>query len=327
MKLKFPQILLITFFSSIFCASLEMIPSISVKYGTKKGIDLGNYRIKNDDVFRVQKIDGFDFWVAGDSLYVTAQPSAKGIHPVNLSLGDEKFTLILKALPSIEVDFIYPGDKGAKSVHVMGYFNDWSRTSDGLSIEKDGNWHLKQYFEPGTYEYKFVVDGSEPLDPANPDSVSNGIGGFNSVMTIGSELLKASGMFVKESYTQDGDSLKMTFNFVSSTNSENISEENIHIMFENHLLDSDMWKFDSDVLTIFGPAKGKSGMLRIFAENDDGIVTRENQTLIKSGQPITPQYYPNDWHFSVIYSIIVDRFFDGDLSNNRPVQDDEIHPL
>ncbi len=49
---------------------------------------------------------------------------------------------------------------------------------------------MKLYMMPGSYEYKFVVDKMEVLDSANPDSLANGIGGFNSIKDIGKEMLE-----------------------------------------------------------------------------------------------------------------------------------------
>ncbi len=93
----------------IWAASLEMIPSVSVRFGGPTGIDLGNYRIRQDRYFSIQDTEDFDFEIKSDSLYITPHPSARGIHPVDLLLGEEKFTLMIKVQPTVEVDFTYPG--------------------------------------------------------------------------------------------------------------------------------------------------------------------------------------------------------------------------
>ena len=38
--------------------------------------------------------------------------------------------------------------------------------------------------EPGTYEYKFVVDGEWKLDESNPNFAPNSLGSLNSVLVV-----------------------------------------------------------------------------------------------------------------------------------------------
>ncbi|NQU68784.1 MAG: hypothetical protein HQ510_12640 [Candidatus Marinimicrobia bacterium] len=311
----------------IWAASLEMIPSVSVRFGGPTGIDLGNYRIRQDRYFSIQDTEDFEFEMKGDSLYITPHTSARGIHPVDLLLGEEKFTLMIKVQPTVEVDFTYPGSKNGTDIFVMGYFNDWSRTSHKLSKGADNDWHLKLYMMPGSYEYKFVVDKMEVLDSANPDSLANGIGGFNSIKDIGKEMLENPGMFIKDSFKVENDTLSLYFSFVSATSDEIVNENKVWVTFENYLLNKKYWDYENGHLTLAGSVANLTGTLRIFSENSNGLITRENHTLLRDGQLLTTENAPDDWHFSVIYSIIVDRFHDGDKSNNRSVNDPDIHPM
>jgi len=62
------------------------------------------------------------------------------------------------------------GYQDAKEVFVSGDFNNWR--PDGSMINTPGGWERSFYLFPGTYEYKFIVDGRDwILDPANPDTV------------------------------------------------------------------------------------------------------------------------------------------------------------
>ena len=65
-----------------------------------------------------------------------------------------------------------PGRPAPASVHVIGGFNDWSRTSDPLVPDGRGGLALDRAITPGRYEYKLVVDGVEILDPAWRDSTA-----------------------------------------------------------------------------------------------------------------------------------------------------------
>jgi len=72
----------------------------------------------------------------------------------------------------------------ASQVFVAGQFNGWNPSADALAKGDDGVFRITLDLPPGTYEYKFVVDGTWTEDPANPESVSDPYGGKNSVLTV-----------------------------------------------------------------------------------------------------------------------------------------------
>lgn len=74
----------------------------------------------------------------------------------------------------------------AKSVALVGDFNDWSFSATRLVRQPgDGIWWVTVKLPPGRYRYAFVVDGanwrSDPAAPAAEDE----FGRPNSVVTIG----------------------------------------------------------------------------------------------------------------------------------------------
>ncbi len=73
----------------------------------------------------------------------------------------------------------------ASSVNVAGSFNGWSTDAAPMSDDDgDGVWTAVLAIEPGTYEYKFAIDGGTVwvADEGNPDSVPDPYGGANSVL-------------------------------------------------------------------------------------------------------------------------------------------------
>ncbi|MBK7187384.1 MAG: hypothetical protein IPH86_01470 [bacterium] len=72
---------------------------------------------------------------------------------------------------------------GAGKVCLAGEFNGWSDAANPL-VNDGGNWSLTLELAPGTYQYKFVVDGNWKQDPANPEAAADGFGGNNSVITV-----------------------------------------------------------------------------------------------------------------------------------------------
>ncbi|MBD3349719.1 MAG: hypothetical protein GF400_11070 [Candidatus Eisenbacteria bacterium] len=73
---------------------------------------------------------------------------------------------------------------GAEEVYVAGDFNNWEPEADRLEEVEDGVFRITLDLLPGTYEYKFVVDGAWKEDPDNPNSVPDPYGGNNSVLTV-----------------------------------------------------------------------------------------------------------------------------------------------
>jgi hypothetical protein len=73
----------------------------------------------------------------------------------------------------------------AKRVYLVGDFNYWSPRSDPMKDPNgDGNWALFFPLAPGTYSYKFVVDGRWMHDPHNPLDEPDGFGGRNSLVRV-----------------------------------------------------------------------------------------------------------------------------------------------
>jgi len=70
---------------------------------------------------------------------------------------------------------------------VTGDFVGWAGSVvDGavaMTLGGDQAWTAQHTFAPGTYQYRFNVDGTWMADPANPNQVPNGLGGFNSVVS------------------------------------------------------------------------------------------------------------------------------------------------
>ncbi|MFW6364891.1 MAG: glycogen-binding domain-containing protein [Spirochaetota bacterium] len=69
-------------------------------------------------------------------------------------------------------------------VSVAGDFNNWNPENDPLRREEGGLWKTKVSIPPGTYRYKFIVDGVWTVDLYNPGTASDGMEGICSVLTV-----------------------------------------------------------------------------------------------------------------------------------------------
>lgn len=98
-----------------------------------------------------------------------------------------------KGLGDGRVEFTYSAPN-ANQVYLAGGFNRWEPTATPMK-KVDGEWKITLEFEPGIYQYKFVVNGNEwKQDPNNPAVIDDNYGGLNSVF-----VLKEDGSVVLES--------------------------------------------------------------------------------------------------------------------------------
>ena len=73
---------------------------------------------------------------------------------------------------------------GAQQVHLVGDFNGWDETKHPMTNKVKGHWEKNVLLLPGTYEYKFIVDGHWKKDPANEECRTNSFGTSNSVLRV-----------------------------------------------------------------------------------------------------------------------------------------------
>ncbi len=82
------------------------------------------------------------------------------------------------------VVFTVHAEKG-KTVCLAGDFNDWNPTAKKMAFKaRAGVYTANVRLAPGTYQYKFVIDGAWCADPENVNAVPNDQGTFNSLITV-----------------------------------------------------------------------------------------------------------------------------------------------
>ncbi|MDX1779143.1 MAG: glycogen-binding domain-containing protein, partial [Thermodesulfobacteriota bacterium] len=76
-------------------------------------------------------------------------------------------------------------DPLAKDVQLAGDFSDWKPT-DTLTVTKKNKhiWTGTLPLKPGTYQYKFIVDGEWKIDPYNSDVSVSEHGVNNSTISV-----------------------------------------------------------------------------------------------------------------------------------------------
>jgi chromosome partitioning protein len=79
-------------------------------------------------------------------------------------------------------------DGAASDVRIAGDFNGWVPDKNVRSlVQAEGAervWTKILHLHPGTYHYRYVVDGEWREDPANPQAAPGPVGGRNSVLVV-----------------------------------------------------------------------------------------------------------------------------------------------
>lgn len=89
-----------------------------------------------------------------------------------------------KKTTAVSVTFTVHAERG-KEVYLAGEFNAWDPAAKKMAYKaRSGIYSATVKLAPGTYQYKFVIDGIWCADPENADSVANDQGTFNSVVTV-----------------------------------------------------------------------------------------------------------------------------------------------
>ena len=72
----------------------------------------------------------------------------------------------------------------ARKVCIAGNFNNWRPESTEMIPTGGGKWAKELRLQPGTYEYRFVVDGEWTTDPTASGTVPNPFGDLNSLLAV-----------------------------------------------------------------------------------------------------------------------------------------------
>ena len=66
--------------------------------------------------------------------------------------------------PMHQIDFFCRAPQ-AKSVSLIGDFNDWQPSTHPMKRMPDGGWMIRMDLPHGHHKYQFLVDGKPTLDP------------------------------------------------------------------------------------------------------------------------------------------------------------------
>jgi len=290
-------------------------------------VEPGNNEVLLAEYFNdISKIDS----ITSDFADIQLKKDGKSIliHPITNAPDIYAVTCWIKGIPysfpakkSVKEKYLFsfdPKDVVYQNVQIKGSFNGWNPSAGDIDFT-NGKWEKMLILNPGKYPYRLLLDGKEVLDPNNPDSVDNNLGGFNSVFTVGNpDAILTPVLYTKKIFNN-----KFSLGFKNEI-------AGITGFWENfELPEKFIYQSNSDiVISIPEEANTRQrSFIRIWAWNNDGI---SNEILIplEYGKVITKTSLLNrhDHHTSILYNVFVDRFHNANAANDEPVNDPEILP-
>jgi cyclomaltodextrinase / maltogenic alpha-amylase / neopullulanase len=196
--------------------------------------------------------------------------------------------------------------RAGERVCCFGSFNGWNRGSHVLSETAPGHYELQCSLPPGDHQYLFVVGSHEMLDPSNPDSIANGLGGFNSRLLLESPSTDKLRLR-RLGWVQRSDHREMRF-----ACSDAAAKGQVSALHGNHLLAPAAISWQGDTL-----------MLRVPNEVEAGPdILRVGFSSVERQAPLQTIFFSTAfrWEDAMVYALMPDRFRNGDTTNDDIVK-------
>ncbi|GBD86408.1 neopullulanase [bacterium BMS3Abin03] len=256
-------------------------------------------------------------------LKITPSESFSGLSLIAFRMNGNEYQIPVKLHKRKKYLFTYKPEGNPESVNLFGQFNGWNRNNLPMSDEDgDGVYQIRVPLDPGRYEYKYYIDGKELIDPENPVKVPNGFGDYNSVIII--EKIQSDKQFLHLlGYKRSDDSI--TYNFYYESLLKNLlTPADVIALLDNSKIPGQNIVIDGNEISIgFNEAELQGENIIRVAVSKSGIATNFQTVRLKDGMPLGNNGFES-WHDAIIYSIMLDRFYDGDTTNNSPVEQPDL---
>jgi len=311
-------------------SKLDIIPFIRVYQGDSTTVLLSDLfyadsyesiSFQSDDAFRVC----YDSVNASITIHASAPPRTVALLPFTFK--NTEYVIPLKIESRINKTFVYRPKNTPEVITVFGSFNNWNRHDIFMEdINHNGMYTADVQFDPGRYEYKFYVDGQEFLDPNNPDSLPNGLGGFNSILSVDPSFPgKEPFIFPDKIGPRENGRIDLHYIIDRGDFQDPLNKTHIIALFDNYRISEKNVMILDDankVIVSLSPREVYlDGLHRVRCVLANSHV-RSNvvELYLKDGEPLPLKNEKLVWNDAIIYSLMVDRFFNGDPENDDPVE-------
>jgi cyclomaltodextrinase len=303
----------------------DLIKPVTLKQGTTTILILSDlfYADKYDVNFVPTKNFNIQVDDIENTVEITALNNFSGLDLISFNLSGKTFELPVKLEVKKEYSFTYKPDGTPERVNLFGQFNGWDRENLPMKDEDgDGIYNISVPLDPGRYEYKFFVDGAELIDPLNSVNVPNGMGDFNSVLVIEKSVADNHYLHLSN-YKEEEKTFSYNFYYESVTK-DLITKKNIVALIDNFKIKPENIKLEESKIGLsINKDELKGNKVIRVAVSKNGKATNFQTVRLENGLPMGKEPF-NNWNDAIIYSIMIDRFNDGDISNNNPVVHSEL---
>ncbi len=231
--------------------------------------------------------------------------------------GEFAYDLLVKKSLKREVEIKVSFEDEPKKVALMGDLNNWNPANTPMT-QNGNDWTVKLLLNPGRYPYLVVKDGESMLDPGNDKQLTNGMGGFNSLLVVEKPEWSSLPKLITNKTELEAISIK-TFN----------NPEQLFAFWQNHLLETGVEADGTVTLLIPKEAKqAQRSFIRVYAYNQVGL---SNDLLIplQNGKVLTDvnDIKRQDKEAMTMYFTLIDRFKNGDPENDKPLEDERLTPI
>ncbi len=326
-KLAFLIVLFVVTFSS--CGSnkankiTDIIPNLNLEFNTEKEIVLSDLFYSNN--YKLIFLENSNVEVKQNTTQNTIALKSKGDFVgttlIDFTIDDNIYSIPVSIHKNATYKFEFTPDKKYTELYLFGSFNGWNRKDIAMTDKNgDGTFEAEATLEPGVYAYKFFGDGEEIVDSKNPEKVPNGFGSFNSIRTINE--INTEKIFLHIGSIKN----ENIYSFIveGSEFSENVTKQNIIALLDNSKIDENSIKIEKNEIIIdLSQSEFENKNLLRLAVTKDGRTTNMQSVLLENGKPISNNS-KFGWHDGIIYSLLIDRFSDGDSSINQKVEHDSL---
>lgn len=284
-------------------------------------VQMEDYFIDIKRIESVEVCEGLKATLSDDKkmlVIIVTDESFPPISVLKVKMVDTEYGIVLKKTRKIKHKlFFHPHQTHYNSVQIAGSLNSWNPKNHHFQF-RNGQWEIELSIEPGFYTYQLIADGHWFTDPTNPVRVDNGYGNYNSVLEIKAPYETLIPMICAE-HSVDRSMVVLS----------NEPVKGFVAMWQNYHLDpSRIFVHDfKAMITLPQEAEGMHrSFLRIWAYNQFGA---SNDLLIpfEDGRPITDtsRLTRDDKEASIVYFLLVDRFFNGNPANDKAFADPSIN--
>jgi glycosidase len=303
----------------------DLIEPINLPQDDTVSILLSDLFFAEDYSVELKTNEHFSFNYDANTLQLLLIPNKdfSGITLLEFRYFDEDYAIPIQKFRSNRYLFTYKASPDDKQINLFGQFNSWDRKNLPMKdLNGDGIYEIEIPLDPGRYEYKFYVDGKELIDPQNPVKVPNGLGDFNSVRVVEESesekiFLHVLGYKKKENY------YLLKFYFEHNDKSFKLSKQNVIALLDNQEFSEKNFSINGNEVTLKVNSELSGHRFIRLAINKNGKASNIQTVQLIDGN------FAGNTEFKthqdkIIYSLLIDRFSNGDKSNDNPVQHDSL---